>query len=543
MRELGTSELLFTASREGVSSKARIGLSVRPPVPYRTTVQSGHLGRGKAELQVARRLYPNFRELKGAVSTVPLALAHGLSQYLNKYPFGCTEQLVSRAFAALVLRKRPAFVAGTKEAERSVEEAIKILRARQNPEGGFGFWAANSHVSPFQAVYAMHFLTELKDQGQPLGGDMMLRAQSYLDRLGAKDPRSLADARDSAYALYILTRNGQIRTRGIQALHQRLKTGSFKGWELDLTAAYLAASYSQLRMGAEAASLMSRMKLGDDQEPDYANYYDSLRRDSQLLYLWANHFPDRLKRMAGAELQGMADAIAKGSFNTITSAYTILAFDAYASRVGEPADQGVGVHQTIGDKEEFPIPLARGLLPAFGFSENADRLKFDNPGPQPVFYQAAQAGFDLNPPTRPVKEKLEVHRELRNADGKNASEAAVGEVLTVVFRIRSLSRSSHSNIAVVDLLPSGFEPIRNPENPAFDGARLAVAGSTWRPEHEDIREDRVILFGSVGEDAQEFRYSIRAVNAGTYILPPAYAESMYDRSVQARSVGGSLTVR
>ena len=41
---------------------------------------------------------------------------------------------------------------------------------------------------------------------------------------------------------------------------------------------------------------------------------------------------------------------------------------------------------------------------------------------------------------------------------------------------------------------------------------------------------------------REFVYRIKATNAGTYIVPPAYGESMYDRTVQARSLGSKLNV-
>jgi len=40
-----------------------------------------------------------------------------------------------------------------------------------------------------------------------------------------------------------------------------------------------------------------------------------------------------------------------------------------------------------------------------------------------------------------------------------------------------------------------------------------------------------------------YRYKIKAVNAGVFTTPPAYVESMYDRAIKARGIGGALTVR
>ena len=58
-----------------------------------------------------------------------------------------------------------------------------------------------------------------------------------------------------------------------------------------------------------------------------------------------------------------------------------------------------------------------------------------------------------------------------------------------------------------------------------------------------MREDRVVFYGDVTQDFGEITYRIKATNSGRFIVPPAYAESMYERNVQARSVGGqSMTV-
>ena len=37
--------------------------------------------------------------------------------------------------------------------------------------------------------------------------------------------------------------------------------------------------------------------------------------------------------------------------------------------------------------------------------------------------------------------------------------------------------------------------------------------STWTPEHVDVRDDRVTLYGDVGKDVGTFVYRVRATNA------------------------------
>jgi len=76
-----------------------------------------------------------------------------------------------------------------------------------------------------------------------------------------------------------------------------------------------------------------------------------------------------------------------------------------------------------------------------------------------------------------------------------------------------------------------------------DGAwadRLGNGG--WRPQFADIREDRVVLYGMLSKDMAEYRYRIRATNAGRFLVPPSYAESMYDRTLRARASASRVTV-
>jgi uncharacterized protein YfaS (alpha-2-macroglobulin family) len=72
---------------------------------------------------------------------------------------------------------------------------------------------------------------------------------------------------------------------------------------------------------------------------------------------------------------------------------------------------------------------------------------------------------------------------------------------------------------------------------------IGVGRASWRLQYADVREDRVVLYGTALPDVGEFVYRIKATNAGKFIVPPAYGESLYDRRIQARTAGGrTLTV-
>jgi hypothetical protein len=66
--------------------------------------------------------------------------------------------------------------------------------------------------------------------------------------------------------------------------------------------------------------------------------------------------------------------------------------------------------------------------------------------------------------------------------------------------------------------------------------------SDWHPDYADVRDDRVVLYGTLSHDAGTFVYRVRATNAGAFTAPPPYAEGMYDRTLQGRGMGATLTI-
>lgn len=531
---LGSATFTFTAALGDKRTRYALDASVRPPLPYLTSVTTGQVKSGKADVAVERRMYPHYRKLEASASYLPLTLARGLTSYLQKFPYGCTEQLVSQAFPAIVLRARPEFGYAPEKVETALERTITVLRARQNAEGAFGFWAANSHVSDMQAVYAMHFLTEAKERGYAVPPDMLAKGLAYLRTLSEHESDSLAQARVRAYAVYILTRNGVVTTNYLAPLRKELDDKYSKHWSTDLAAAYLASSYQLLKQQSSAEGLVSDLKLGVTTVPDYAYFYDGLVRDAQLLYLLARHFPERLQKIKGDDLQALVKPVSQGHFNTLSSSYTILALDAYAANVALPEAVALSMSQFLPVNREQPLVLPKGLFPKVDFAPDAEKIRITSGSDFTAFYQVTQAGFDLNPPTQEIKQRLEVQREYRDASGAVVTQTTLGGELEVRVKLRSLDNSSLPNVAIVDLLPGGFEVVMD------SLPRSGHAG--WSPEYVDIREDRVVLFGSVDATVREFSYRIKATNKGQYQIPPVFAESMYDRTVQARGLGAKMTV-
>jgi uncharacterized protein YfaS (alpha-2-macroglobulin family) len=136
----------------------------------------------------------------------------------------------------------------------------------------------------------------------------------------------------------------------------------------------------------------------------------------------------------------------------------------------------------------------------------------------------------------------------------------MGQQVDVHLKFRGLKGDSIGSVALVDLLPGGFElvvPPQSAETPFIESSaedtgdaavysgwqcQICLPGTQAVLEYADMREDRVVFYVSANPNVQEIVYRIKATNVGAYTVPPAYGEAMYDRSVIARSTSSRLTV-
>jgi len=549
---LGSATLSFTAGSGPYGAALDTDVSVRPATPHYTIVTAGGFT-GSIDVPVQRDLHREHRQLEAAISPLPLVLAHGLSTYLVAFGHMCTEQLVSKAMPQVVLARRPELLAPPRPGltpGRNFADAVRVLRTRQNAEGGFGLWTASVQASEFASVYAVHLLLEAAERDEYVPADMIQKGNAYLQQLGTIPAQDLAQARTRAYAAYLLTRQGIVTTPMLTGLRERLDDRYPKDWPADLAAAYLAASYQLLKQERLAESLIDKPleRIGQSAAPyRYESYYDPLVHDAQVLYLVARHFPQRARALSAATLADMIKPIQQGRFHTLSAAYTILALDAYATLVSPVVLGKLAITEVPRDGAARSLALPGTLVPRVPFASDTATLRFANSEPLTTFYSVTESGFDRTPPAGELRSGLEVFREYLDAAGTPITSVRLGEEITVRLRFRVVDRPALRDVALVDLLPGGFEPVLIPTpiggtsgGPGW--ANPLGGGGTWSAEFADIREERVVLYGTVGPDMAEFTYRIKATNVGRFVVPPAYGESLYDRTVRARSPAGQITV-
>ncbi|MCX6125920.1 MAG: hypothetical protein NTV34_14400, partial [Proteobacteria bacterium] len=478
---------------------------------------------------------------------------------------------------------------------------------RQSSDGSFGLWTAGPSGPPFVAIYAVHILTDLAEAGFQVPQDMLKSAFGFLQGFIAMPDTSIADARDKAYAMYVLQRNGLTVAAALPELIAALdKKHDKPSWKKGLTGAFIASIFQMLQAQSEADDSISKVEFGTDVKPDGARYFDGLRHDSQILYLMSRHFPNRAKALSSASLVKISEEIGAGMYTSQGAAQAILGIHAFAKIQGDIAAMSVTAEEIDSAGKATPLLLKGDKILSSPYSLSTAKVQFKTPANTPLFYQVEQTGFLRGTPPEGVAKHMEVFREFVDDKGATITTAKVGEVVNVRLKIRATDRDYVSGVSMIDLLPGGFEvemsskdrggdsssagreAIENRDagsgdssiQDAGEGGRgeegrgegggeggeadeadrvrqaeehgaAPVSGSSfvsqlgrgsWATEHADVREDRVIIYGSIRKTMSDFTYRARLTTKGVFAIPPVFAESMYERSVHATSKGGTFTV-
>ena len=228
----------------------------------------------------------------------------------------------------------------------------------------------------------------------------------------------------------------------------------------------------------------------------------------------------------------LTEKIYKGQYNTISAAYSVLALGEYSKLLvtenGELALEFASINAD--NKRKILNAVARPFLSA-DYDVGVAALNVS--AGTGLYYTNVQSGFDQQFPKQAIKQGLEISREFVNEQGAVITQGEQGSEVTVRLKVRSLDEAQLSNVAIVDLLPGGFVVNRN---------SVSDTAVDWRADYVDLREDRVVFYGSFTKQVTELSYKAKLTSSGSFVIPPTYAESMYDRSVRAITTAGKFNV-
>ncbi|WP_367872775.1 alpha-2-macroglobulin [Luteolibacter sp. Populi] len=537
--DLGAAELKFTATGGNETIVRTTTLSVRPATHFLTKVQSGWFRTGSQEVEMGRTLYPQFRRGEAVASVLPMGLAKGLEAYVSGFPHGCSEQITSKAMVKLLVSTEADFGLPPAVAAEHLRGAIALLANRQQSDGGFGYWYAGApRTFDFHSLYVLHFLTEAKLLGHAVPERMMKGALDYATATARADINGPDQAELQAYAIYLLARNGETAPFLLNLRDTLTKTQAGK-WEGRSTAAWMAATYHLLKQDDEAEALMKTCvetrKKSPPKSPN-SYYYNSDEAEAlKIFYIRCRHFPKQAKDFGYDDLDPVMAPLRKESFTTLTASFMTLALKAYGDLAGQTALELTIRAKPRGGSESVIAGPAQGLVRG-EFAEGTSEISFlrDQKGGGDIgaFYQSVQQGYDRGKAPGAETSGLGIFREIKPAvDGP----VRPGDAIDVKLTVRNLTPKQLNDLAVIDLLPAGFEVVAGD----LKSGPNAVAGTNF----SELREDRTLFYlGLAGNKEWTVKYRMKAVCPGSFSVPSAMVEDMYDRGRHGISEPGRIEV-
>ncbi len=506
-------------------------LPVRANDPEIAVTRRFSLGAGET-FTLDTAVFADMRPGTGStlVSAGPLARfdAPGLLTLLNRYPYGCTEQVTSQAMPLLYLSSvaQAAGLGSQGDIDRQVEAAIGQIVARQASNGAFGLWRAESDGDLWLDAYVTDFLGRARVEGHRVPDRVFSMALDNLrNRLNyASDFESGGE--DIAYALLVLAREGAASMGDLR--YYADERGDAFGSPLAAAqiGAALAAYGDQLRadrMFAQAQRQLDALQ-GDGMPVWRADYGTRLRDAAGVLTLAAEAGSQAIDRDALTTRVALTDT----RRSTQEAAWSLLAAHAL---IASPGAQGLAVNGVAVDGPFVRLledRMTEGL--AITTTLEATDLTLTTIGVPVIAPPAGGTGYAIR-------------REHFTLDGErlDASALRVGQRFVTVLTVDPASDLG-ARLMVDDPLPAGVE-IDNPSLLRSGDVRALDWLTLSEARHAEFRSDRFLAVVDLrGRDRVTLAYVARAVSPGAYHHPAASVEDMYRPTQRARTDTGRVTI-
>lgn len=536
----GTASIVATLKGPGdILLDQDFALGVEPANPLVTRRTTMPLQAKGGSLTIGKDLLSDMVPGTGAValsiSPLPQLDAAGLVRDLDKYPYGCSEQTVSRALPLLYLSD---LGVNPKDLDAEIpdrmQKAVTRLVNRQSSSGAFGLWSAyGDDSSLWLTAYVTDFLLRAREKGFAVPEDVLVGGLDYIRNMVGNAP-DIEDGggQDMAYALYVLARAGRAPVGDLKYLADT-KIGQFGS---PLARAQVAAALAILgdRERADAAFGSAIEALGDEvdsaQRGIYRTDYGSVLRDASAILALATDSkarPEVIKTAMGAiEVERARSAYA----STQDMAWMVLAA---RSVINEAKSIRLDINGSRHDGSFNRVYAAAAL---------AGDVKVENTGPDIVKAVVAVSGSPLVPEPA-ASNGLVIERKYFTPDGQPADPATVKQntrLVAVLSVMKPAGEAESGNFLLVDRLPAGFE-IENPTLVSSGAtADMAWLSDTSYAPYTEFRDDRFVA--SFTNSTAKLAYMVRAVSPGNYAHPGATVEDMYRPELNARSAPGTVTV-
>ena len=551
---LGKLKVMARNGKELFSKSTEI--SVRPAASLQKSGTAGMIDINK-ELTFAKPEEYMKGTLTSRVYISPtpiLQFGHRLENLLS-YPYGCTEQTISKAFAQLYFED----IAGEVFADSSVTEsgksernprynvqsALEKIQEMQIYDGSLPYWPGNETGQWWVTAYALHFVVEAQKAGYDVSKDFTWKLRDYLNNMVNREEqikevyytvenkvlvKKERIPTELAYSLYVLSLTDEPYLAGMNELKTKYDKLSQDQKFL------LACAYMQIGDSRSYAALLPKTYTRESYSPMLSGSFSSpLRNMALVLNTLVESDPKNAQIVPLTQSLNTALMNKNVYLNTQELAFSLNAFGKLlnSKKSNSKAEVIVDgkVQQTISKKGVW-IDLVN----------YPKGIKVKASGDKMYYYQVNE-GIPAVRSTKIEDKGLMARRAYFTRDGKQITTSAIEQNQLVVVRLTLNSTPdipyALENVVLTDIIPAGLEI----ENPRLTGGRdMDWIKNAAEPQYFDIRDDRIHFFVNVTSKPQYYYYLVRAITQGSFIQGPVSADAMYNPYLRSYWGGGRITV-
>ncbi|RYG91160.1 alpha-2-macroglobulin family protein [Loktanella sp. IMCC34160] len=467
------------------------------------------------------------------LSVGPLARfdAPGLLNALDRYPYGCTEQVTSQAMPLLYFDEVATAMglAGRDRVSDRIDQAVAEVLANQSANGAFGLWGPYSGDLWLDA-YVSDFLSRARAQGRDVPDIAFRNAIDNLRNRVNYYPDFDSGGTDLAYALMVLAREGAAAVGDLRYYADQRAEAFSTPLALAQLGTALAMYGDQTRADAlfrRAGVLLAARFVDGSEAPIWRADFGTTHRDAAAVLALAVEAGS-----TAVDRDMIARQVANSGrhLSTQEAAWTLMAANAL---IADLSTAGIKF-----DGEPVTGPLVRVLEG----QTDAAPIRVSNTGDRAAELTVTTFGVPATPePAGGNGYAIERSYYTMDGDPVAPSDVSVGTRLVTVLTVTPFGRQE-GRLMVSDPLAAGYE-IDNPNLLNAGDIRALDWLDPVATQSAEFRSDRFLAAVDWRSD-QPFRlaYIARAVSPGTFHHPAASVEDMYRPDRRAWTNAGEVTI-
>jgi len=502
------------------------------------------------------------REVIVAADPALVKLVAGLNA-LVEYPYGCTEQRLALARAALALKGFSPILAAAGLQDRVsgiVKSTAQQIEQSVDNDGLVAFWPrARGNVS--LTAWAYEFLAQAQRSGETIDKTLADRLANILQlSLRSDYPRLLGgeEMRERVSALSALAEGGKLEESYVAEFARRADflpnesvaemagaAARLPNVDQRILASLMETMWGRVKFASRKGLQVYAGQAGESASPvilpSEARNLAEMTRAAALAAPSDPRAPvlrDALLRLGEGDGWGATNANAA-------------AIEALAEGWRRPVTPiGVGFKQ--GDAEGQTLTIDANNPVARHVSEDDAPLAISNTSNAPLIAlietrylpaeagakaQATSEGFAITRQSWRVKNGA-APEKLEATDG--VLRVKQGDVIEETAEV--VNPEDRTYVAISLPLAAGYEPL-NPNIATAPAEAQPSSAPTLAPTWVSFGDDRVFYaYDSLPKGNYRFAFRLRAQTAGAYTQPPALAETMYKKDLRGASAGARVEI-